>query len=115
MLAYYAYDILGTINIRLDRLERKILARWHLLQSCRIEYDVNIFGSRGNAVIIPYIPDPELNNFFKVVLNNLIGSGDPMLVRHPHFMLFRLITRKDDSSFWLTNFSRQYPLQQSFA
>ena len=89
-----ADDVLRTADVRLDRLEGKILAGRHLLQGRCIEDDVRFADRDRDARVIADIADPEGQQVFGVLIDDLVRGGATILVLQPHVMLLGLVARK---------------------
>ena len=105
-------DVLGSLDVGLDRLVREVLARGHLLHRGGVEDDVGITQGRADRIDVADVADPEGELSFEVREHDLVGGGHPVHEVQPHLVLLRLVAREHDDALRRPHLAGQQALHQ---
>ena len=110
-----ADDVLGALDVGLDRFPGEVLAGGHLLQRRRIDDDVGVAQGRGDAVEVAHVADAELEQPFEVVIDDFVRRGLAVLILQPHVVLLGLVAREDDDLVRHAQFAGEEPPDEHLA
>ena len=110
-----ADDVLGADDVRLHRLEGKVLARRHLLERGGVEDDVGVAQRRGYAVQVAHVADAKLKQLLEVVIDDFVGRRALVLEGQAHRVLLGLVAREDGDLLRQPHLAREQPPHEHLA